>query len=183
MPVRNNPVQSAHLSPAAMRIVAWLGEVGARWGLPVNACRVHAVLYLAAEPLTAAELTGLLRLNAEETAQALDWLLAQGLVTASGAAWRTGTDPWALMLQALQGRRSHELREARAVIDEWRREGVDEDDRVSRQAERLFDLVEDMAAIDAGTKALPPAATRRLIGLGGRAARLLDRAIGGRGQG
>ena len=124
-----------------MRIVTWLGEVGARWGLPVDACRVHAVLYLAAEPIHATQLAPLLGLNAEETDRALDWLLEQGLVTSSDGTWRTGTDPWALMLRALEGRRSHELREARAVIDEWRRMRVDQDHRVSRQAERLFDLV------------------------------------------
>lgn len=114
--------------------------------------------------------------------QALDWLKEQGLIEASPAGWRTAVDPWALMLQALETRRSRELGEARTVIDQWRRNCRDEDPRMSRQAERLFDLVEDIAAIDAGTRGLSPATTRRLIGFGGRAARLFDRAIGARGR-
>lgn len=175
-------MSAPHLSPAAMRIVAWLGEVGPRWGLPADACRAHAVLYLTAEPLPVPAIAALLGLGADETVQALDWLAAQGLAETSAAGWRTGIDPWALMLQALETRRSYELDEARAVVAQWRRAREDENPRVSQQAERLFDLVEDIAAIDAGTRGLSPATTRRLIGIGGRAARLLDRTIGARGR-
>lgn len=170
------------LSQATMQIVAWLGEVGARWGLPINACRAHAVLYLTAEPMTADEIVAQLELDAEAVAQGLDWLETHNLVEPSIVGWRTGVDPWALMLQALEVRRNHELDEVRIVIDRWRRDCGDEDPRVSRQAERLFDLVEDIAAIDAGTRGLSPATTRRLIGFGGRAARLFDRTIGARGR-
>lgn len=170
------------LSPAAMQIVAWLGEVGTRWGLPVDARRAHAVLYLTAEPMPANKIVALLGLATEEATRALAWLEEQGLIEASAAGWRTGVDPWALMLQALETRRSRELCEARTVIDHWRRDGREENPRVSRQAKRLFDLVEDIAAIDAGTRGLSSATTRRLIGFGGRAARLFDRTIGARGR-
>lgn len=110
--------------------------------------------------------------------RALDWLEAQGLAQLGVAGWSTGTDPWALVLQALEERRRYELSEAQTVIDRWRRECGDESPQVSRQAERLFDLVGDIAAIDAGTRGLSSATTRRLVGLGGQAARLLDRTIG-----
>ncbi len=170
------------LSPAAMRIVAWLGEVGPRWGLPENACRVHAMLYLAAKPMPATAFPDLLGLDVDETSEALDWLEAHRLVEASPAGWRTGVDPWALMLQTLETRRTHELEQARTVIDQWRRERSGEDPLVSRQAARLFDLVEDIAAIDAGTRGLSASTTRRLIGLGGRAARLFGTGIGARGR-
>ncbi len=50
------------------------------------------------------------------------------------------------------------------------------------QAERLYDLVDDIAAIDAGARGLSPATTRRLIGLGSRAARLFDKTIGAKGR-
>ena len=124
----------------------------------------------------------LLGLDVDETSEALDWLEAHRLVEASPAGWRTGVDPWALMLQTLETRRTHELEQARTVIDQWRRERSGEDPLVSRQAARLFDLVEDIAAIDAGTRGLSASTTRRLIGLGGRAARLFGTGIGARGR-
>jgi len=175
-------MSGAALSPAAMRVVAWLGEVGLRWGLPENACRVHAMLYLAAKPMPASVFPDLLGLDAEDASEALDWLEAHGLVAASPAGWRTGVDPWALMMQTLETRRTQELGQARMVIDQWRRERSPEDPLVSRQAARLFDLVEDIAAIDAGTRGLSASTTRRLIGLGGRAARLFGTGIGTRGR-
>jgi hypothetical protein len=175
-------MSEAALSPAAMRVVAWLGEVGGRWGLPENACRVHAMLYLAAKPMPATVFPGALGLNGEEVSQALDWLEAHRLIEASPAGWRTGVDPWALMLQTLETRRTHELEQARIAIDQWHRERHAEDPLVARQAARLFDLVEDIAAIDAGTRGLSASTTRRLIGLGGRAARLFGSGIGTRGR-
>lgn len=166
------------LSPAAMEIVAWLEAAGARWGLPAIACRVHAALYLTAEPMPAPAIAALLGMDVDETGPALEWLEAQGLVAADAAGWSTGTDPWALVLQALEERRRHELAEARAVAARWHRERANAEPQVARQAERLFDLIDDIAAIDARTRGLSSATTRRLIGLGGHAARLFDRTIG-----
>jgi hypothetical protein len=76
------------------------------------------------------------------------------------------------MMQTIEKRRTEELEQARAVIDHWHRERGHDDPLVSRQAERLIDLVEDIAAIDAGARGLSSATARRLIGLCGRAARL-----------
>jgi DNA-binding transcriptional regulator GbsR (MarR family) len=171
-------VTAPTLSPAARRIVTWLGETGSRWGLPAIACRVHGLLYLIARPLSAAAIAEALALDNAETAQALDWLRTQDLVGMTDAGWTTGIDPWALMIQTLEKRRALELSEARAVIDQWRAECEDEDPVVKQQAKRLFDLVDDIAAIDARVSNLSPVATRQLISLGGRAARLFDRTIG-----
>lgn len=170
------------LSPAAMQIVTWLGEVGRRWGLPEIACRIHAVLYLRAEPMPVTMFPELLGLEDDETAEAFDWLELHQLIESCPSGWRTGVDPWALMMQTLETRRTHELEQARMVIDHWRGERLRQDPIVSRQAERLFDLVEDIAAIDAGTRGLSASTTRRLIGLGGRAARLFGNGLGARGR-
>ena len=166
------------LSPAAQRVVTWLGETGLRWGLPAIACRVHGLLYLTAWPMPAASIAEALTLDDVETVQALGWLREQDLAGLTDAGWTTGIDPWALMVQTLEKRRTLELREARAVIDQWRAERDGEDPVVRQQAKRLFDLVEDIAAIDARVSNLSPVATRQLISLGGRAARLFDRTIG-----
>jgi DNA-binding transcriptional regulator GbsR (MarR family) len=171
-------VTATTLSPAAQRIVTWLGETGSRWGLPAIACQVHGFLYLTARPIPTAGVAEALALDEVETAEALDWLRAQDLVGMTDAGWTTGIDPWALMIQTLEKRRALELREARAVIDQWRAERDGEDPVVNQQAKRLFDLVDDIAAIDARVSNLSPVATRQLITLGGRAARLFDRTIG-----
>jgi hypothetical protein len=112
--------------------------------------------------------------------EALAWLAEEGLAANSQTGWTTETDPWTLVMQALERRRSQELAPARAALSTWRQPKEGEDALVVRQAQRLLDLVEDLAAIDAGTRRLPPAALRRLVGMGGRAARMADRVFGGR---
>jgi hypothetical protein len=49
--------------------------------------------------------------------------------------------------------------------------------------QRLFDLVEDVVSIEAGARLLSPGTMRALIGIGGRAARMADRAFGNKRKG
>lgn len=113
-------------------------------------------------------------------------LAAEELVTENREGWTTEADPWLLMLQTLEKRRQRELVPALAVLGPSRRFDGAEDPLVARQAKRLLELVElvelveDLAAIDAGTKRLSPRTLRRVIGIGGRAARLFGGA-GNRG--
>lgn len=168
------------LTPAAARIVEWLGELGPRWGLPAEPCRVHGLIYLLARPVPAEIIAERLRLDLVEVAQALEWLANDRLARETPAGWATETDPWTLMMHSLERRRARELVPAREVLDAWRRESGDEDPLVAAQARRLASLVDDVAAIDAGARRLSPTTVRRLVGLGGRASRLVDRALQGR---
>jgi DNA-binding transcriptional regulator GbsR (MarR family) len=173
---------SASLTPAAREVIDWLGDLGARWGLPMQACRVHGLLFLLARPVAVSFLEAELAIDATVSGEALAWLAEEGLVTHAARRWSTQADPWELMLHTLARRRAHELAPARSVLAPWRTRQSGEDPVVERQARRLLDLVEDMAAIDAGARRLSPEAMRRMVGLGGRAARLANRVFGG-GQG
>ncbi|HEY6814335.1 MAG TPA: hypothetical protein VI168_02230 [Croceibacterium sp.] len=168
------------LTPEAMAIVEWLGELGPRWGLPAPACRAHGLLYLLARPVPAAVLGERLALEPAAVENALHWLADDRLAESTPAGWITETDPWALLLRALEQRRLRELVPAREVLDAWRSASSADDPAVAAQARRLVSLVDDLAAIDAGVRRLSPATVRRLVGLGGRASRLVDRALHGR---
>jgi DNA-binding transcriptional regulator GbsR (MarR family) len=168
------------LTPATARIVEWLGALGPRWGLPAEPCRVHGLLYLLARPVPAETIAARLALDLAEVTRALEWLANDRLARETPAGWSTETDPWTLMMHALELRRTRELVPARAVLDAWRRESEHEDQVVAAQVRRLASLVDDVAAIDAGARHLSPATVRRLVGLGGRASRLIDFAMQGR---
>ena len=87
------------LSPSAMRLVDFLGELGGRWGNPALPCRVHACLYLVARPVEEAEIRRLLGLDSPALADALNWLKAFGLVDAAPPdRWRTDSDPWTVLM-------------------------------------------------------------------------------------
>ena len=155
------------------RLASWLSEIGPRWGLPADACRVHGYLYLLARPVAAAELAAAARLPAGAVSGALEWLRTSGLAEEVGPAlWRTESDPWALVTAALEARRAAELGPALEVLRASRRDAAG-DDVLTRQIGRLLDLVEDVAAIDAQAKRMSPALFRALLTAGGRFARLL----------
>lgn len=163
------------------RLIDFLGDVGQRWGLPAVACRVHGYLYLIARPVPEAELEKGLGLSGKPLAEALAWLADYQLATCADRSWRTDTDPWVLMLRALQERRQREVEPALELLRDCHRDIASDSgqDRVLRlQVGKLLALVEDLAAIDMQTRRLPPRALRQLVGIGGRAARLFGRTRG-----
>jgi len=163
---------------ARARLIAWLGELGPRWGLPADACRVHGQLYLTVAAASAAELSTNLELSEAEVSEALAWLAKRDLAQRdSKARWRTGSDPWELVTTSLEHRRAQELRPALELLRSSRRDAA-RDPILARQVTRLLQLVEDIAAIDAQARRLSPATLRTLLGAGGRVARL----FGGAGR-
>jgi len=162
---------------ARARLIAWLGELGSRWGLPADACRVHGHLYLTASPASTDELGRAVGLGEAAIDEALTWLAEQNLVQeVEPSRWRTATDPWELVTRSLERRRARELGPALGLLRASRRDAAG-DPVLSRQVGRLLDLVEDIAAIDAQASRFSPATLRALIGVGGR----ISRFMGGRG--
>src|SRR4051812_49270103 len=107
------------------RVIAWLGDLGGRWGLPPDACRVHGHLYLTARAATAGELAPALGMSEAEVGEALTWLQTQGLVDRSEPTrWRTGADPWELVTTSLEHRRARELGPALELLRTSRREAA-----------------------------------------------------------
>lgn len=171
---------------SVQRLVDFLGELGQRWGLPATACRVHGYLYLMARPVSEPELGKILVLDRAALVEALGWLSDYGLVARVDRSWRTDTDPWDLMMRALDGRRQREVDPTLALLRECHATTPADtgQERIVRlQIGKLLTLVEDLAAIDVQTRRLPPHALRQLVGVGGRAARFLDRAFGRKDRG
>jgi DNA-binding transcriptional regulator GbsR (MarR family) len=177
-------VSAAPASPAMRRLIDFLGELGPRWGLPAGACRVHGYLYLVARPATDADLAAAVDLADGGLADALKWLADYGLIerTPSGG-WRTESDPWELMMRALEERRRREIAPALELLRDCQRAALAEagrDRAVALQIGKLLALAEDLAAIDMQARRLSPRALRQMIGIGGRAARFIDRTLGRR---
>ena len=83
-------------------------------------------------------------------------------------------------------RRRREIDPAIALLRDCREATLarnGEDRVVKLQIGKLLTLVEDLAAIDMQTRRLSPRALRQLVGVGGRAARLLERTFGRKDRG
>jgi DNA-binding transcriptional regulator GbsR (MarR family) len=174
----------ATASPALDRVINFLGDVGPRWGLPGAACRVHGYLYLVARPIAEADLRAALDLSETALSQALVWLADYRLVERVRAdTWRTGSDPWELMMRALEERQRREIGPALGVLRDCRRVALAEGGSsraVAAQIGKLLRLAEDIEAISNQAQRLSPATVRQMVGLGGFAARILNRTPFGR---
>jgi len=58
-------------TPSMRKFIDYFGELGARWGLDGDACRVHAYLYLAAHPATENDIASALAFDAPKVSRAL----------------------------------------------------------------------------------------------------------------
>ena len=178
---------TAKPSDALMQVVDFLGELGPRWGLPAGACRVHGYLYLLAKPVTETELREALSLNAKALGEALAWLsdyriAEQNRDDARVVSWRTDTDPWELLVRAMEERQRREVGPALELLRDSKRAALAEGSKqrvVAAQIEKLLRLAEDLAAINTQAQRLSPRTLRHMVGLGGIAARLIGRTFGG----
>ena len=177
-------MKPAMTSPALDRVIDFLGDLGPRWGLPAAACRVHGYLYLVARPIAQADVRAALGLSEEALSQALGWLADYRLVERVRAeTWRTGSDPWELMMRALEERQRREIGPALDLLRDTRRVALAEGGpsrTVAAQIGKLLRLAEDLDAISNQAQRLSPATVRQMVGLGGFAARILNRVPFGR---
>ena len=166
---------------ATRQVVEWLAELGPRWGLPAAACRIHGWLFLTGRHAGLPEIAEAAEMAAEDAESAMAWLRDHDLAERDGEGrWHTSDDPWELVVKALDRRRERELGPALAVLRASRAQAA-ADPGVAARIQGLLDLLADIAAIDAQARRFSPRTLRRLIGVGGRAARLVGGALGSRG--
>jgi DNA-binding transcriptional regulator GbsR (MarR family) len=168
------------LTPSMQRFIAHFGALGPRWGIAADTCRAHALLYLAGKPLPLPEIAKALDLTKAQARDTLADLAQWGMARPiADDRWDASGEPWDLLFAALDARRRRELPPAlemlRACRDEAAGDGTEP--AVQGRLSRVLALVEDIAAIDVHARRVPPKALIRLVGLGGRAARLLSRAF------
>ena len=110
------------LKPIAERFVLHWGEMGSRWGVNRTVAQVHALLYLAARPMDAEEITdtlGVARSNVSNSLKELQsWHLVK-VVHIKGERrdyFETSTDIWELFKLIVEGRRQREIEPTLTVL-------------------------------------------------------------------
>jgi DNA-binding transcriptional regulator GbsR (MarR family) len=169
------------LTPAMRRFIDHFGTLGSRWGLREETCRAHALLYLAGGRMALAEIARGLGRCETATREALADLVLWGMArSAEDGTWDAGGEPWDLLFAALEERRRRELPPALEMLHACRDEAAADGTTpgaVRGRIARMLDLVEDLAALELQSRRLSSTSLMRLVSLGGRAARLLDRAF------
>ena len=165
---------------ALQQFVKYFGELGERWGLPLNACKVHAYLYIKAEPISEVEIVNALGFDKNNLSQAVDFLMDYKMIQrAEDSKWQTSNDPWDMLSIGLEERRRRELPQAletlRACNTNALKEGLSTQ---AKQMKKMLDLVESIAVLDTQLKRISPALLKGALSFSSTAAKFIDRTFG-----
>lgn len=112
------------LTPVTERFILHWGEMGARWGVNRTVAQIHALLYLAEQPLAADEIAETLAVARSNVSNSLKELLSWRLVKIIHVMgdrrdhFETSKDIWELFKLIVEGRKQREVEPTLAVLGE-----------------------------------------------------------------
>lgn len=152
------------------------GEIGAAWGLPQDACRVHALLYVNTAGTPRSDIGPCLDLTDEAVAAALGFLQQYELAWCRREdIYNAHSDPWDALMKGLDKRRSLDLPVMRKSLESCLPGLGAEGRKEAEQISKMIRLVDDLTAVHAQTARVSPQILRGVFGLTGRAARFFQR--------
>lgn len=170
------------LSPVARKFVLHWGEMGTRWGINRTVAQVHALLFLAENPLPAEEIAETLGIARSNASTSLRELRNRGIVKIVHLAddrrdhFESMHDVYAMFRVIAQERKKREIDPTIAVLRECIAESGKGKSSESYTHDRLADLLSFMelgAATFERLAGLPTAAILKLAKLGDKAFRRL----------
>ena len=165
------------LSPAMRRYVLHWGEMGQRWGVSRSVAQIHALLYLADEPVAADEIAETLGLARSNVSTSLKELIGWELVRLTHLAgdrrdhFTAQQDPWDMLVTIAEGRKRRELDPALAILDECVAEAKADGETtptVIAKLERMRALTRQVTAWYDQMRGVPRPLLIKLVSLGAR---------------
>jgi DNA-binding transcriptional regulator GbsR (MarR family) len=171
-----------NLTPTIQKYILHWGEMGARWGVNRTVAQIHALLFLANQPLNAEEIVEALNVARSNVSNSLKELQSWGLVRVTHVAgdrrdhFLALQDVWEIFRVIVEERKKREIDPTLTVLRACAVEA--ESDPQLEQAtkvkmEQVLDFLEMLTATYDDYKHLPPATMQRFLKMGGKVARLL----------
>ena len=171
-----------HLSPAMERFVLHWGEMGDRWGVNRSIAQIHAVLYLADQPLRADQIEETLKIARSNVSNSIRELESLGLVERVHVLgdrrdhFRTLSEPWDLLMAIADARKKREidptLAVLRACVNEMEGDAATPPHAMTR-VKRMLEFIETLTTWYEQVKALPKNTLIKLMNLGSKIARFV----------
>ena len=168
------------------RFVLHWGNMGDSWGVNRSVSQVHALLYVAEQPLTAEEIADLLAMARSNVSTSLRELLSWQLVRRVPVLgdrrdhYEAETDLWTMVTRIAAGRKARELDPAAAALRDCLA-AARVDPRVGARArarlEEMLGFVEKLSQWYVQMLSLPKSQVVALMKLGTGIVRFLDRRI------
>lgn len=172
-----------NLSQPMHSFIRHWGEMGGRWGVNRSVAQIHALLYLADEPLPADGIVETLKIARSNVSNSLRELQNFGLVDLVHIDgdrrdhFMARKDPWEMLLAIVEERKRREIDPALGML----RGCVDAaaaDDTTPESARRRLDdmlhLLQQLDTLYHRMSRLPHPVLRRVVTLGDKIARLIE---------
>jgi DNA-binding transcriptional regulator GbsR (MarR family) len=170
------------LSPTEQKYVLHWGEMGTRWGVNRTVAQIHALLFLANQPMNAEEIVETLNVARSNVSNSLKELQSWGLVRVSHVMgdrrdhFVALQDVWEIFRVIIEERKRREIDPTLSVLRECAIEAEQDksmEDSTRERMAQVLDFLEMLASSYDDYKHLPPATLKRFITMGGKAARIL----------
>ena len=165
------------LTPVMQRYVLHWGEMGQRWGVNRSVAQIHALLYLAGQPLHAEEIAQTLAIARSNVSTSLKELQGWDLIRMVHLAgdrrdhFEVRHDPWDMLMTVAEGRKKREIDPTLATMRDCAAEAAADKatpEAVKAKIVAMRDFMEEMAGWYDQMRDVPRPLLRKLLGLGAR---------------
>ncbi len=170
------------LAPVEERFILHWGEMGTRWGINRTVAQIHALLFLAAEPMNAEQIAKTLSVARSNVSTSLRELQSWGLVRSvhvlgdRRAHFESMKDVWEMFWLILEERKRREIDPTLNVLRECvsELEGQSDGEGAKRRLKDMLEFFEMVSAMYEEAQKLPTGAVRSIVRLRGRVSQLIE---------
>ena len=169
----------ANLDPVTEKFILHWGEMGTRWGVNRTVAQIHALLYLAPQPLNAEDIAKTLSIARSNVSTSLRELESWGIVRALHLLgdrrehYQAMKDVWEMARVILDERKRREIDPTVAVLRECLRESEGKGSEMPERLRAMLEFVEMLTSLYAQLSRLPTGTVRRLLSAQGKLRKLL----------
>ena len=178
----------AKLSPVEQKFILHWGEMGTLWGINRTVAQIHALLYLAPQPLNAEQIAETLSVARSNVSTSLKELQGWGIVRVLHALgdrrdhFESTKDVWEMFRVVLDERKRREIDPTLAVLRSCVADlskGRKAETYTRERLKEMLEFFEQVTGLYQEFQRLPPRAARKFLQLKGRIGKLVDSVLGG----
>jgi len=170
------------LTPTVQRCILHWGEMAGRWGVSRSVAQIHALLYLAPQPLMAEEIAETLAIARSNVSVSLKELQQWDLVSVTHVLgdrrdyFQARKDIWEVLAMIMDGRKKREIDPTVATLRECVAEGKrdhETPDDVKERIVTMLEFIEEVSGWYEQIRTMPRPTLLKLMRMGSKVAKVI----------
>ena len=172
------------LSKSSEKYILHWGEMGSRWGTNRTVSQIHALLYLAPEPLAADQIAKLLSIARSNVSNSIKELQNYGVIKTTHVLgdrrdhFQATTDMWELFLQIVAERKKREIDPTLIMLRQCVLEAEDDkslDPITKQRMQNELEFMEQLTSWYSQIITIPKSKLMKLMALGAKVAKFVGK--------